>query len=286
MKEKLHIVALSDTHGRLKFTYVPKCDVVTISGDFSALRSDRQVEYGGALCKWITDKFIPWLVSLPCERVIFIPGNHDFITEQGWFEQWFNEKLKALDDYYLGSGEDIKPSKKIVYLCYSIYQYKGYTFYGCPTSDIMNWAWSANGDYTKYKVPEGTDIMLVHQAPDWMDLGTSHFSDGTTRNFESHMLLNALADDPKNLPSMLLCGHIHTGNHMPIVYDLYDEDGKAHSCIMANVSTKNEGYTEYFYSRNFVLEPVGDGFYVETWVSPAEGPREIEEYNYREQFII
>jgi hypothetical protein len=149
----------------------------------------------------------------------------------------------------------------------------------------MNWAWSTNGDYTKYKVPEGTDIMLVHQAPDWMDLGTSHFPDGTTRNFGSHLLLNALADEPKNLPSLLLCGHIHTGNHMPIVYDLY-EDSKTHSCIMANVSTKNEGYTEYFYSRNFVLEPVGDGFYVETWVSPAEGPREIEEYNCREQFII
>lgn len=289
MKEyqPIHIASLSDPHGRLKFTYVPPCDVVTISGDFSALRSDRQVKYGGALCSWIVSKFIPWLVSLPCERVIFIPGNHDFITEQPWFEQWFNEKLKALDEYYLGASENpCKPSEKVVYLCYTSYTYKGYTFYGCPTSDIMHWAWSANGDYTKYKVPAGTDILLVHQAPDWMDLGTSHFDDGTFRNFGSQLLLNALADEPKNLPSLLLCGHIHSGNHLPITYDLQDSDGKIHTCVMANVSTKNECYNEYFYCRNFRMEPLGDGFYVDTWVSPAEGPRDLEEYDNREHFVI
>lgn len=286
MNEQLHIVALSDTHGRLKTTYIPKCDVVTISGDFSALRNDRQVAYNGPLCNWIVNKFIPWLVSLPCERVIFIPGNHDFITEQGWFEQWFNEKLKALDEYYLGAGEDNKPSKKIVYLCYNTYEYKGYTFYGCPATDMMRWAWPSNNDYTKYKAPLGTDIMLVHQAPDWMELGTSHFNNGYTENFGSNLLLNALADNPKNLPKLLLCGHIHSGNHLPIIYDLMDEDGKKHSCMMANVSTKNESYTEYFYCRNFVLTPVDDQTYIETWVSPREGPSEVEEYNRRERFIL
>lgn len=286
MKEPIHIVALSDTHGRLKNTYIPKCDVVTISGDFSALRSDRRVQYNGELCGWIVKKFIPWLVSLPCERVIFIPGNHDFITEQDWFEQWFNEKLKAFDEYYVGAEENNKPSKKIVYLCYSTYEYKGYTFYGCPATDMTRWAWPSNNDYTKYKAPAGTDIMLVHQAPDWMELGTSHFNGGITENWGSPLILNALADDPKNLPTLLLCGHIHTGNHLPIIYDLKDEDGNTHSCMMANVSTINEEYCEYFHSRNFVLTPVDGQTHIETWVSPAEGPREVEEYNRRERFLI
>ena len=286
MKEKLHIVSISDIHGLIPSTYIPKCDVITISGDFSILKFDRRVEYGGTLCNWIINNFIPWLVNLPCERVIFIPGNHDFITEKEWFEPWFTERIKVLDEYYLGSGEKFKPSEKIVYLCYSTYKYKGYTFYGCPTSDIYNWAWSANGDYNKYKIPADTDILLVHQAPNWMDLGTSHFDDGTTRNFGSEMILNALADDPKNLPTLLLCGHIHTGNHRPIVYDLMDDDGKKYSCLMANVSTRNENYDEYFFCRNFVIQPAEDRFHIETWVSPREGHQDLNEYEHREQFDI
>lgn len=286
-RKPLHIVSISDMHGRLKNTYIPPCDVVTISGDFSALRSDRQIQYGGQLCNWITNKFIPWLVSLPCKRVVITPGNHDFITEQPWFEQWFSEKLQALDDYYLGASENpCKPSEKIVYLCYTKYTYEGYTFYGCPTSDIHGWAWSANDDYTKYLVPEGVDIMLVHQAPDWMDLGTSYRKFYGSTNYGSQMLLNALNERPENLPKLLLCGHIHTGNHKPIIYDVpYGDDKK--SIMLANVSTKDEDYKEYFYARNFEIIDLGDGSVViDTWVSPAEGPREIEEHNNKESFII
>lgn len=286
MKEKIHMVAISDLHGRLKSTYIPRCDVVTISGDFSTLHSDRRIDYGGEMCKWITNRFIPWLVSLPCDRIILIPGNHDFVTEQGWFEQWFSERIGAMDVYYLGSDEGIKPSEKIKYLCYSTYEYKGYKFYGCPTSDIRGWAWSANGDYHKYKVPEGTDIMLVHQAPEWMDLGTSHYNNGTTQNFGSHMLLNALMDNPESLPALLLCGHIHTGNHTPVIYGIPDNDGRTHSCVMANVSIKNEEYAEYFYCRNFTLEPTDTELLIETWVSPTKGSREVDEFNHRMRFTI
>lgn len=283
MKGPIHIVSISDTHGRLKNTYIPPCDVVTISGDFSALRSDRSILYNGKLCNWITNKFLPWLVSLPCKRVIFIPGNHDFITMQPWFEQWFYKELRALDDHSAYSGESVKPSEKIVYLCYQQYTFMNYTFYGCPTSDIHGWAWSANGDYTKYKVPAGIDVMLVHQAPDWMDLGTSHFPDGTTRNFGSNLLMNALQEYPENLPKLLLCGHIHTGNHLPIIYET---GGK--TCMMANVSTIDEDYKEYFYARNFLLDDEGmedKSICISTWVSPNERDNWIE-FNKKENFIL
>lgn len=286
MKEPLHIAAIGDIHGCLKNTYIPKCDVLTISGDFSELCLDRQTSYDGPLCGWITNKFLPWMISLPCDRVIFIPGNHDFITEHDWFKQWFNTQLEVMDKNYPGTNEDNKPSRKIVYLCYDLYEYKGYKFYGCPTSDILNWAWSANNDYTKYKVPAGTDILLVHQAPDWMDLGTSHFGGGVTRNFGSTMLLNALADDPKNLPTLLLCGHIHSGNHQPVLYELHDEDQRIHSCVMANVSTKDEDYYEHFHCRNFILTPVYNQTHIETWVSPVEDLHEIKKYNRRDNFIV
>ena len=121
-----------------------------LDGDVLCL--DRQTSYDGPLCNWITNKFLPWMISLPCDRVIFIPGNHDFITEHDWFKQWFNTQLEVMDKNYPGTNEDNKPSRKIVYLCYDLYEYKGYKFYGCPTSDIINWAWSANNDYTKLKI--------------------------------------------------------------------------------------------------------------------------------------
>jgi hypothetical protein len=100
------------------------------------------------------------------------------------------------------------------------------------------------------------------------------------------MLLNALNERPENLPKLLLCGHIHTGNHKPIIYDVpYGDDKK--SIMLANVSTKDEDYKEYFYARNFEIIDLGDGSVViDTWVSPAEGPREIEEHNNKESFIV
>lgn len=288
IKEKIHIVSLSDIHGRLKSTYIPECDVVTISGDFSPLQIDRKTTYNGPLCTWIINKFIPWLLSLPCKQVIFIPGNHDFITEQPWFEEWFVNKLHAMDEYYLGANDGVQPcpSKKIVYLCYESYTYMGYKFYGCPSTDMSNWAWSSGNDYTKYLFPTDTDILLVHQAPNWSLLGTSHFPDGTTANFGSLSLLNALYENRDNLPKLLLCGHIHSGNHIPIIYDLEGNDKKTHSCMMVNVSTKDEDYVEYFYARNFILEPFENNIRIETWVSPAKGSREIDEYNRRESFLI
>ena len=283
MKNQLHIVGISDLHGLPKHTYIPQCDVVTISGDFSELRYDRQVEQDGRLCDWITNKFIPWMIKLPCKRVIIMPGNHDFITERPWFMEWFNRKLKEWDDYYRGSNiGQPKPSEKIVYLCYSTYEYGGYTFYGCPASDIFNWAWSTNGDYTKYLVPEGVDVMLVHQAPDYMNLGTSD----NGMNFGSNLLMNALQEHPENLPKLLLCGHIHTGNHKPIIWDIPYEDSMR-SIMMTNVSTLNEDYQEWFYVRNFrLMGTEDDKIQIDTWVSPAEGPSDIEHYNKRESFVV
>ena len=103
MKEPLHIAAIGDIHGCLKNTYIPKCDVLTISGDFSELCLD---DVTGRLCGWITNKFLPWMIGLPCNRVIFIPGNHDFITEHAWFRQWFNTQLEIMDKNYPSTNED------------------------------------------------------------------------------------------------------------------------------------------------------------------------------------
>jgi hypothetical protein len=248
-KENIHIVALSDIHGIPQHTKVPQCDVVTLSGDFSPLQKQSSVRLGHSMCKWIKNKFIPWMMSLPCERVVLIGGNHDFVTEQEWFDGWFRQEIRN------AGAED-----KVVYLCNSTYEYKGWVFYGCPYSDIVNWAWSAEGDYTVYGLPEGVDIALYHQSPDYMYLGTSHFGSAEV-NYGSVMMMNALGEHPERLPKLLLCGHIHTGEHIPKVLEM-----EGHRCTMANVSTKNEEYDEYFMPRHFVLTEDDGVVDIDTWV--------------------
>ena len=251
MKENITIVALSDIHGIPRKTEVPQCDVVTISGDFSPLYIQRETGLGNSMCKWITEKFIPWLMSLPCERVVFIGGNHDFVTEESWFVQWFNGELDKTD----GARE------KIHYLQFSQYEYKGWVFYGCPLADIAGWAWVADG-YEQYKPDTGTDIALYHQAPEYMYVGASHFWDGSVINYGSRSMMNALYDDGVELPKLLLCGHIHTGDHLP---QLISKEGQR--CVLCNVSTKDEEYNEYFFPRCFELSMQDDGTVsVDTWV--------------------
>lgn len=256
MKEKLQIVGLSDIHGIPQKIKVPQCDVVTISGDFSPLAKQRETGLGHSMCKWITKEFIPWMMSLQCNRVVFIGGNHDFITEEIWFRQWFNDELYKVD----GARE------KIHYLCFDKYEYKGWAFYGCPVSDIARWAWTAKS-YEEYEPAAGVDIALYHQAPDYMYLGTSHFSDGTRVNYGSMQMMNALFEDGIELPKLLLCGHIHSGNHQPQLMSKGEQN-----CLLSNVSTKDEDYTEYFFPRCFELSPQDDGsIQINTWVSSDKG---------------
>lgn len=233
----IKILATSDIHGIPEQFKFVEADVVVITGDFSPLHSQQDTHKDGEMCTWITQKFIPWMQSLPCEHVIFIPGNHDFITEEEWFEVWFRSQC---------------PDDKIVYLCHKSFTYKGFTFYGCPHSDIIGWAWHAN-THMDYMPPAGTDIMLVHQAPQFNNLGYTMTRYGW-REFGSTMLMNALIERPENLPSMLLCGHIHGGVHIPQVFRL--EPTK--ECLMTNVAIKDEDYIEYFHPVMFECEKTED----------------------------
>ena len=228
--DRIRILATSDIHGIPEQFKFVEADVVVITGDFSPLQNQQDTRKGGGMCTWITKKFIPWMQSLPCEHVIFIPGNHDFITEETWFEEWFNDQC---------------PDDKIVYLCHRSFSYKGFTFHGCPHSDIPGWAWQARNS-AKYMPPAGTDVMLVHQAPQFNYLGYTMTHYGW-REFGSTMLMNALMEKPENLPLMLLCGHIHGGEHTPQVFQLEPDK----ECLMANVAMKDEDYTEHFYPCMF-----------------------------------
>ena len=216
----MRICAISDIHGDLP--ELPRAEVVCISGDFSPLKIQTSYPY---MMIWCRTEFIPWMLNLDCERVIFIAGNHDFCCENpNWFDDFYDNVKEA------NGGED---TEKIVYLENESYLYKGKRFFGCPYSSIPGWAFSTKtGDKNGYRAIEpDVDVLLVHQAPKLNNLGTSNIGSASERDFGSKSLLKVIQD---RKPKLVLCGHIHTGSHKLNI----DE----HGIQYYNVSIKNESY--------------------------------------------
>ena len=71
----MKICALSDLHGTLFSTedYFEPCELVCICGDISPLSIQATSR---KMRRWLVDEFKPWCESLPCDKVIFIAGNH------------------------------------------------------------------------------------------------------------------------------------------------------------------------------------------------------------------
>ena len=80
MSTQIKICAMSDLHGHLPDPeQIEQVDVVVICGDIVPLKIQRTrilVE------EWLINEFKDWVQLLPCERVIMIPGNHDFHFHQ------------------------------------------------------------------------------------------------------------------------------------------------------------------------------------------------------------
>ena len=74
----MKICAFSDMHGQLDFKVEP-CDIVLIGGDIVPLNIQ---SYSTPSEKWFKTVFIPWCANLPCEKVVFIAGNHDHWLER------------------------------------------------------------------------------------------------------------------------------------------------------------------------------------------------------------
>src|SRR4051812_2925127 len=70
------IRAYSDLHGNLPI--VDPCDLLLLGGDVSPLDGERDVE---RMTSWIEGEFSAWLEATPADRILLVPGNHDFIFE-------------------------------------------------------------------------------------------------------------------------------------------------------------------------------------------------------------
>ena len=108
----MRICAFSDMHGQLDFKIEP-CDIVIICGDIIPLRIQ---SFTGPSEVWLRDVFIPWCTNLPCEKVLFIAGNHDFLMMR------HPDRVRLM----------LKGQDKITYLDCETFEYKGKTIFGTP----------------------------------------------------------------------------------------------------------------------------------------------------------
>lgn len=137
----MKIVHISDTHNLHGAITVPDGDILCHTGDLTGRGTWAEVENS-----------LNWLESLPHKWKIFIAGNHDW-----WFEKnnWNFYKSKW-------------PS--LIYLNDSGIQIDGINIWGSPVQPwFYNWAFNRHrGQEIQYhwnKIPENTDLLLVHGPP-------------------------------------------------------------------------------------------------------------------------
>ena len=190
---------MSDLHGYLP--EIDKCDLVLICGDIVSLRSQR---YPKSCKKWYTGVFQPWVDSLPCDKVLFIPGNHEVGVE-------------GHDDEY---KKLFGPYKKATILIHEPYEYLSddgtfYKIFGTPYCKVFgNWAYMRPNSDLKEKfseIPEGLDILLTHDvAYGYADQSLQDTGWGTEEHFGTVELRDAILEKK---PKYHFSGHIHTADH-------------------------------------------------------------------------
>ena len=233
----MKIVVLSDTHNFLPDpAEIPECDVVCLAGDIVPL--DYQDDDIASVA-WFCLDFVPWTDKLPCKKVIFIGGNHDFFLEHIMFfkredgtikRRTPNEVLKKL---LPGNN---KGKHKLIYLCDNSVDIEGKRFYGTPwVGDLSGWAFYKSDPELAEQwsiIPKKLDVLITHMPPKCCDMGMVHEAGWNYgRDFGSQELYDAMMGRDIHYT---FCGHVHSGNHTASEYKP--------GCFVTNVSYMDEGY--------------------------------------------
>lgn len=189
----MKICPISDLHGILP-NNIQSCDVVVIAGDIVPLNIQRMALESS---RWFIDVFIPWALNLPCDKVIFVAGNHDF-----WLNRWH--------------WKEIQPeSEKLIYLEDDAYVYNGLTFYGTPwITGLPGWAFYTENEEKYFdNIPENVDVLITH-APCFGNktgevLQKKVFNTGS--DYGSKVLAEYVTN--KRNVRYMFSGHIHSGEH-------------------------------------------------------------------------
>lgn len=167
----MKICGISDIHGNL-YSEIPKCDVLCICGDIVPLNIQRDIKESD---KWFTEDFIKWINNLPCNKVIIVPGNHDFYLERMYIEGTW-EVVKALMRAITND--------KVEMLIDESYTYKGISFYGTPWINPIlfqqgRWAFELQDNELYNKIPK-CDILITHDNPNYNN-ALGHYTFGKSK---------------------------------------------------------------------------------------------------------
>lgn len=211
----MKIYSLSDLHGYLP-SDVPECDVVVIAGDILPLQIQSMNYFSK---EWILTDFQTWCESLPCRKVFVTPGNHDFCFE----------------DF----GHIIENNDKVTILINEGCMFEGLVFYGCPVVEMKTaWAFRKVKYVTYKKLIKGEiDVLICHQPPKYKGLGKIGYLPNKYKQHKDVKLdlgsLQLFKRIKEIKPKLVVCGHIHTGNHDIVEYE---------SIKFINASVKDDNY--------------------------------------------
>lgn len=203
--KKIVIAATSDIHGLLEgIEEVCKsrhADILTISGDIEPADIFISKPY------WFEKKFFPLIRKLReigCE-VVAIPGNHDFYLSGHYNTIVRGENKSVPPNFHLLIDESVE-----------IY---GLQIYGTPWVPTIDGRWCFEGsdndigDYFSL-IPKGIDVLLSHTPPfikyKSIDQSLAFAPEHQLCHFGSKTLKDAIV---ARSPSVVLCGHIHSGDH-------------------------------------------------------------------------
>lgn len=186
----MKIAGISDLHGYLPED-IPICDVLCICGDIIPLKVQRDLEKSK---EWWLNDFCSWAARLPCSKVIFTAGNHDFFLE-------YLYKNNSGDYYTFIAELENRTNKKTILLINELYKYEDYTFYGFPyirPIPFQEKRWAFTDDYQGKDKPSiydklenvKSDIIITHDNP-----------------FKNQLLTSKL----KHKPKAWFFGHWHNG---------------------------------------------------------------------------
>ena len=188
----MKICAISDLHGEL--IDISPCNLLIICGDIVPLNVQSGMHKS---IKWLRNKFKPWATNLPCDKVIFIAGNHDWVAEK---------EVKFMLDTF-------PKDEKVTYLFHEPHEYEGLKIFGTPYCKIFyNWAFMKDDSILeeKYKdIPKNLDILITHDAP----YGVSDVllqSGYTKEHIGNKPLREAILEKE---PKYVLHGHLHSTSH-------------------------------------------------------------------------
>lgn len=155
----MKICGISDIHGNL-LNNIPECDVLCVAGDVITLNAQRNFD---ASEYWWKNRFVPWVMKLPCKKVLVVPGNHDI-----YLEYLYNEdKWKEFCDYMA-----VITKGKLHFLIDEIFEYGEIKFYGTPWINPIvfqenKWAFQVK-DYKEdnpYSKISNCDVLITHDSP-------------------------------------------------------------------------------------------------------------------------